>query len=317
MNLIKLNFTLDPTTGQPIAVEVFQQREANQLVEEFMLLANMSVARKISSGFPEQALLRRHEKPVERRLGEFIKHVEKQGYKFDGSSSGAIQASFDAIDDAEIRTVLKLLCIKPMQRAKYFCTGTTDIAKYQHYALNIPLYTHFTSPIRRYADIIVHRQLEATLVGEKRFYMDKDTVQKTAQYCNIKKEGAKNAQEASSALYLCTYLYTLGQTTGPIIREAVVVAVLDQAFDVLVPEYGIEKRIHMDSLPLEGYKYSETRRTLRLYWKKGVEAREARSLRDYNPHADDESDDEGVGADEEGILAAMQEKADAQDGHVS
>ena len=52
-----------------------------------------------------------------------------------------------------------------MQRAKYFCTGTLDIAKYHHYALNVPLYTHFTSPIRRYADIIVHRMLEAALTG--------------------------------------------------------------------------------------------------------------------------------------------------------
>jgi len=52
-----------------------------------------------------------------------------------------------------------------MQRAKYFCTGTLDIAKYHHYALNVPLYTHFTSPIRRYADILVHRMLDAALSG--------------------------------------------------------------------------------------------------------------------------------------------------------
>ena len=54
-----------------------------------------------------------------------------------------------------------------MQRAKYFCTGTLDIAKYHHYALNFPLYTHFTSPIRRYADVLVHRMLDAALSGGK------------------------------------------------------------------------------------------------------------------------------------------------------
>jgi protein SSD1 len=50
-----------------------------------------------------------------------------------------------------------------MQRAKYFCSGAMDISKYHHYALNEPVYTHFTSPIRRYADVIVHRLLEAAI----------------------------------------------------------------------------------------------------------------------------------------------------------
>jgi len=73
--------------------------------------------------------------------------------------------SFDAIDDPTARRLLELLSFKATQRAKYFCAGMLDIAKYSHYALNTPLYTHFTSPIRRYADILVHRQLEAVLQG--------------------------------------------------------------------------------------------------------------------------------------------------------
>ena len=73
--------------------------------------------------------------------------------------------SFNAIEDPTMRSVLQLLCFKATYRAKYFCAGMLDIAKYSHYALNTPLYTHFTSPIRRYADIIVHRQLEFILQG--------------------------------------------------------------------------------------------------------------------------------------------------------
>ena len=73
--------------------------------------------------------------------------------------------SFEAIDNPTARRLLELLSFKATQRAKYFCTGMLDIAKYGHYALNVPLYTHFTSPIRRYADILVHRQLEAVLQG--------------------------------------------------------------------------------------------------------------------------------------------------------
>jgi protein SSD1 len=73
--------------------------------------------------------------------------------------------SFESIEDPTVLSVLKLLCFKATHRAKYFCAGMLDIAKYGHYALNAPLYTHFTSPIRRYADIIVHRQLESILQG--------------------------------------------------------------------------------------------------------------------------------------------------------
>lgn len=73
--------------------------------------------------------------------------------------------SFEAVTDPAARRLLELLSFKATQRAKYFCAGMLDIAKYQHYALSVPLYTHFTSPIRRYADILVHRQLEAVLQG--------------------------------------------------------------------------------------------------------------------------------------------------------
>ena len=141
-----------------------------------------------------------------------------------------------------------------MYRAKYFCAGMLDIAKYHHYALNVPLYTHFTSPIRRYADLLVHRQLEAVLSegeNEVKFSMDRDSVAKVAQQCNIKKDSAKLAQEQSDHLFLCLLVSDLTQRYGPVIRQAKVIGVLDAAFDVIVPEFGIEKRVHVDQMPID------------------------------------------------------------------
>lgn len=83
----------------------------------------------------------------------------------DASSAGGIMKSFEDIDNVTARSLLELVSFKVTQRAKYFCAGMLDIAKYGHYSLNEPLYTHFTSPIRRYADILVHRQLETALQG--------------------------------------------------------------------------------------------------------------------------------------------------------
>lgn len=90
------------------------------------------------------------------------------GYDFDGSSAGTLQESFDNLDDEDVKEVLLTMAIQPMKRAKYFSAGSLKEEKYLHYALNIKYYTHFTSPIRRYADIIVHRQLAACLSEQRK-----------------------------------------------------------------------------------------------------------------------------------------------------
>jgi len=186
----------------------------------------------------------------------------------DISTPGIIMKSFGAITNPAARTVLELLFFKATQRAKYFRAGMLDIAKYGHYALNVPLYTHFTSPIRRYADILVHRQLESVLQGgsDPKFTMDRDAVAKVAQQCNIKRDSAKLAQEQSIHLFLCVFISDLTQRYGPVVRQARVVNVLDAAFDVLVPEFGIEKRVHVDQMPIDNHVYDEHTHTLQIYW---------------------------------------------------
>lgn len=169
-----------------------------------MLLTNIAVAQQVAVHFPEQALLCRHDVPVERRLvcpvvfcvptfsdehlqNAFCERAERFGCKIDTSSSGALMRSLKTVEDPLTRRILGILLSKATQRAKYFCAGMLDIAKYGHYALNVPLYTHFTSPIRRYADVLVHRQLDSILQGgtEPKFTMDRDAVAKVAQQCNM------------------------------------------------------------------------------------------------------------------------------------
>jgi len=91
--------------------------------------------------------------------------AERLGYNIEVSSSGGLMKSLGAIPHTTAHSLLELLSFKATNRAKYFCSGMLDIAKYGHYALNEPLYTHFTSPLRRYADILVHRQLETVMQG--------------------------------------------------------------------------------------------------------------------------------------------------------
>jgi len=269
---VKLSFALD-ADGRPDDCKVYARLDSHSLIEEFMLLANQAVAQKIASGLPDQALLRRHEAPIGRRIEGFTKRASRLGYDFDVASAGTLMKSFGKLTQEDPELVLRMLATKAMLQAKYICSGMFDIAQYQHYALNIPIYTHFTSPIRRYADVIVHRQLEAALCDnpEGRFLMDSEAVSKVAQHCNTKKAAAKLAQEQSQHLFLCTLISDLTQKYGPVRRQASVIGVLDQAFDVVVEDFGIEKRVHVDQMPIESHVHDERSNTLQLYWKKGVD----------------------------------------------
>jgi len=167
---------------------------------------------------------------------------------------------------------METLLVKAMQRAKYFVAGKVSEHLYGHYALNLPLYTHFTNPSRRYADIIVHRQLEAVLSnGAIEFNEDADSLTKTVEQCNTKKDSAKNAQEQSVHIESCRIMDKKRQELGgDLISEAIVLCVYESAFDVLIPEYGFEKRVHCDQLPLKKAEFDKNKRILELYWEKGV-----------------------------------------------
>lgn len=271
---IRLSIKLDEG-GMPEDCSVVVDNEAKQLIEEFMLLANCAVAKKIAAGLPEQSFLRRHEAPIDRRLEGFAKRAQKMGFEMDISSAGALMKSMNKMEQAgkAPHFVLQLLSTKAMVKAKYFCSGTLDIAKWQHYALNIPIYTHFTSPIRRFADVIVHRQLEAVLSNpcDFKFSMDPDSISKCAQLCNVKKQSARLAEEQSQHLFLCVLIADLTAKYGPVIRDATVIGVWDEAFDVAVSDFGIEKRVHVDQMPIDNHVHDEHGNSLKLYWKQGVD----------------------------------------------
>ncbi|PWN40199.1 RNB-domain-containing protein [Ceraceosorus guamensis] len=266
----RLSFRLDDL-GQPTDAIPHKLADANRVVEEFMLLANTSVAQQIAAGLPDVALLRRHERPILRRLEGFKARAAQMGFDVDISSAGALYKSLSSIKDVGQRAALETLATKSMQKAKYFSTGMVDIAKYAHFALNVPVYTHFTSPIRRYADVMVHRQLEAVLQGTDKFPVDREGMAKIAQQCNVKRDAAKLAQEQSAHLFLCLLIHDLTVRYGPVVRQATVIGVLDAAFDVVVPEFGLEKRVHTDAIPLEHYQYDEHTNSLSLYWKQDID----------------------------------------------
>lgn len=258
--------------NRPVQDNIFDSTQALELVEELMHKANAYVAQRLAEGLPEKALLRRQASPIPRRLQTFVDRMTALGYDVDASSSGALQNSLFKVDDTDLRKGMETLVVKSMHRAKYFIAGKMAKHLWPHYALNSPLYTHFTSPTRRYADIVVHRQLEAVLSdGKVEFADDLETLVKTVESANTKKESAQNAQDQSIHIESCRTMDKKRQeANGDLITEGIVLCVYESAFDVLIPDWGFEKRVHCDQLPLKKAEFRKEKRVLELYWEKGV-----------------------------------------------
>ncbi|KAL6104148.1 dis3l2 [Pungitius sinensis] len=269
---LKLSFTLDKETMMPQGCYVYQYRDSNKLVEEFMLLANIATAHHIHKQFPQLALLRRHPPPKAKMMDELQELCDQLGINLDLSSAGALNKSLNAsLGDDEYtmarKEVLTHMCSRPMQMAVYFCTGVLkDEQLFKHYALNVPFYTHFTSPIRRYADIVVHRLLASSLNCGPSLGLSTQEVEKQALRCNERKTVSKRVQELSSELFFGVFV----KDCGPLESEAMVMGVLDQSFDVLVLRYRVQKRVYCKSVVgLDSFRHRKVGKTseLTLVWR--------------------------------------------------
>lgn len=153
----------DQRMEAPVDFFKYCTKDSNRLIEEFMLLANISIAKFIFEKFPEISLLRSHDPPNAGGMKKLVKTLQKHNISIDTSSSAALSASMERLigstaATAGMNAALNLLVSKTMTRARYLCSDVAeDGESFWHYALSIPMYTHFTSPIRRYADVLVHR----------------------------------------------------------------------------------------------------------------------------------------------------------------
>lgn len=162
----EVRFKLDEN-DKPIGIVIKESKEAHQLIEEFMLLANKAVAEHVSkvriNKHPLPFPYRVHDTPDEEKLLPFVDFAKKFGHKFDTKSPDGIAASFNAmlqeVKGKPEQHVLEQLGIRTMAKAVY---TQENIG---HYGLGFENYCHFTSPIRRYPDIMVHRILQEVLDG--------------------------------------------------------------------------------------------------------------------------------------------------------
>ena len=192
----EVRFKLDEK-GKPTGIVVKESKEAHQLIEELMLLANKTIAEYVHGikvnkkevPFP----YRIHDVPDEQKLTPFIAFAAKYGHKFDTSSPEKIASSFNTmLEDVKGKPeqhVLEQLGIRTMAKAVY---SADNIG---HYGLSFEYYCHFTSPIRRYPDVMVHRVLESCLEGKP--FFDKK-MEERCKHCSDMERSAMDCERAGN-----------------------------------------------------------------------------------------------------------------------
>jgi ribonuclease R len=190
----EVRFKLDDT-GKPIGIIIKESKESHQLIEEFMLLANRTVAEKVSSikvdGKPIPFPYRVHDHPDEEKLVPFVEFAKKHGYQFSTRTPREIAKSFNElllkVQGMPEQRVLEQLGIRTMAKAIY---TSKNIG---HYGLGFEDYCHFTSPIRRYPDVLVHRVM--TQILQNQVEPDK----KMEEKCRHSSERERAAMESERA----------------------------------------------------------------------------------------------------------------------
>lgn len=248
----EVKFKISEARDQITDVAMYQIRETNRMVEEFMLLANVVVAEKTLKHFPQCSMLRRHPKPSEEMFEPLIKAAKCAGFDIDVSNSKRLNESLAEIEqkakaqgDDYLGTLLRIITTRSMTQAVYFSSGEVSDPEYLHYGLAAPVYTHFTSPIRRYADVLVHRLLSACL-GFASLPMSLQDSQHMNQFAESINQRHRCAQYAARSSTLLHTVLLFKKEGGKVREPARIIRILGNGLVVLVPKYGVEGLIHIE-----------------------------------------------------------------------
>jgi ribonuclease R len=260
----EVKFNLDEN-GKPVNIFKKDIKESNMLVEEFMLLANRIVAKHICSpenGHAKPFIYRIHDLPDKDKVFEFAKFVKSLGYSFDlsagrsgsnaASKSNQFQSLIENVKGKQEETLINELAIRSMAKAVY------SVNNIGHFGLGFKYYTHFTSPIRRYADLMVHRLLYHYIEADGKVKITLDRLEEISEYISQCERSAVEAERLSVKIKQIEYLQDhIGEEFNAIISGITYFGIFVKITDILA-----EGLIRVRDLEGDFYVYDEKKYAL-------------------------------------------------------
>jgi len=248
----EVKFDIDEK-GKPTRVFFKESKDSNKLIEEFMLLANKKVAEsvgRVAKGIKAKTFIyRTHDQPNPDKLNSFNQFIRKFGYGIKTANAKAISTSLNNllhdVKGENIQNLVETLAIRSMAKAEY---STVNIG---HYGLHFDHYSHFTSPIRRYPDMMAHRLLEKYANGSKSVNADK--YEEFCQHCSEMEQKAANAERSSIKYKQVEFMQDhLGQEF-----EGTISGVTEWGFYVEIDENKCEGMVSIRELEDDFYEFDE------------------------------------------------------------
>jgi ribonuclease R len=244
-------FQLDED-GSPIRLAQKVRKDAHKLVEDFMLLANKRVAefvqRKVAKKKERTFVYRTHDLPNQEKLLAFAVFAKKFGHQFEYDSEGIASSLNSLIEDIQGKpeeNVLQILAIRSMSKAIY---TTSDKP---HFGLAFPYYTHFTSPIRRYPDLMVHRLLTIHLNDAD--VPDQEIYEQLCKHSSVMEKNASDAERASIKYKQVEYMSRfLGEEF-----EGIISGITEWGMFVEIVETKCEGMVRISEISDDHYSFDE------------------------------------------------------------